>query len=155
MIEEVFSGVSILGVSHADIGTLGALDFYSKEEIKNNMLVFYSDFRDKRQRLSLRKTFNPDLEIFLAMFKPVMESAGRFGTSVHFFVINDQSNSSRVVDPYREGKLEIQLMRRDGVLMTATIEMPLNSLFVPRICPTGKEAHVSWNYCPWTGEPLE
>ena len=38
--------------------------------------------------------------------------------------------------------------------MTARVELPINALFVPRLCSDGREAHVTWNYCPWTGERL-
>jgi hypothetical protein len=37
---------------------------------------------------------------------------------------------------------------------TVVLETPLNSLFVPRTCPNGKPAHVSWKFCPWGGERL-
>ena len=81
---------------------------------------------------------------------------GNLGKNMHFYVLNDKSKSfPRLLDPYRKGQINIQLSRKDDVLMTASIEMPLNSLFVPRKCPNGKDAHISWKYCPWTGKRLE
>jgi hypothetical protein len=34
------------------------------------------------------------------------------------------------------------------------IEMPIDALFVQRMCPNGKPAHVSWVVCPWDGGKL-
>ena len=59
-----------------------------------------------------------------------------------------------MVDPYLQGLISVQIAKRNGDLMTADIEMPLNSLFVPRKCPNGKDAHISWKYCPWSGKLL-
>ena len=81
---------------------------------------------------------------------------GNLGSNMHFFVLNDELESSpRLIDPYLKGHISIQLERRDEVQLDARIEMPLNSLFIPRKCPNGMDAHVSWKFCPWTGKPLE
>lgn len=154
---EAMSGVSLLAVVQADITSFGAFKFYSKEEIDENMLISYTDAEDKQLRLSQVQMINPDLEIVLAVFKPILSAAmGNMGTNMHFYVLNDKSNSSdRLLDPYRKGLINIQLAKKNDDRMTADIEMPLNSLFVPRKCPNGKDAHISWNYCPWTGKRLE
>ena len=81
---------------------------------------------------------------------------GNLGSNMHFYVLNDRAKSvSRLLDPYRKGQIEIQLERRDKVLMDGSIEMPINALFVTRKCPNGKDAHISWKYCPWSGKKLE
>lgn len=151
------SGVSLLAVVQADISAFGAFKFYSKEEIENNMTLSYSGADSKKQRLSPVQTIDPDLEVVLGMFKPILGAAmGNLGNNMHFYVLNDRSKSfSRLLDPYRKGQINIQLAKRDKVLMDASIEMPINALFVPRKCPNGKDAHISWNYCPWTGKQLE
>ena len=156
-IRDAMSGVSLLAIVQADITLLGAFNYYSKEEIEKKMLVSYTDAGGKKQRLWPTQTIHPDLEVVLAMFKPIFEAAaGRLGSNFHFYVFNDKSKFSlRLLDPYRKGLISIQLAQRNDSLMTADIETPLNSLFVPRKCPNGKDAHISWNYCPWTGKRLQ
>jgi len=154
---DALSGITLLAVVQADITPLGAFKFYSKEEIEAKMLVSFTDASGKRQRLSLMQTVSPDLEIVLGVFKPILGAAmGNLGNNMHFYVLNDKSKASpRLLDPYRKGSISIQLSKRNKILMTGDIEMPLNSLFVPRKCPNGKDAHISWKYCPWTGKRLE
>ena len=107
--------------------------------------------------LSAMEKIDPELEIVLATITPILGSAmGNLGNNVHFYILNDKSQSSlRLLDPYQKGLLDIQLVKRNDGLMTANIEMPLNSLFVPRKCSNGKNAHITWKYCPWTGMQLE
>jgi len=153
---DVLSGVSLLAIVQADISPFGAFDFYSKDEVEQNLISFFTNGINQQQRLSLMKEINPDLEIIINMLKPVLESAmGNFGNNLHFYVLDDLSRSKqRILDPYKEGLVEIKLLQRDGNLMTAKLEMPLNSLYIPRKCPNGMDAHISWNYCPWTGVKL-
>ena len=154
---DAMSGISLLAVVQGDITTFGAFKYYSKEEIEKNMLISFSDADGKKQRLSPMQKIDPDLEVILGSIKPILGAAmGNLGSNMHFYVLNDKSKAYfRLLDPYRKGQFNIQLSRRDKVLMPASIEMPLNSLFVPRKCPNGKDAHISWKYCPWTGKRLE
>jgi len=151
------SGVSLLAIVQADISTFGAFNFYSKKEIEENMILSYSGSGGEKQRLSLVQSIDPNLEVVLGMFKPILGAAmGNLGSNMHFYVLNDRAKSvSRLLDPYRKGQIEIQLERRDKVLMDGSIEMPINALFVTRKCPNGKDAHISWKYCPWSGKKLE
>ena len=153
---DTFSGVSLLSVVQADLSSLGAFTFYTREIIQKNMVITYTDTAGKKQRLFPLQATNPDLEILLGQFKPVLKAAmGNLGNNMHFYVLDDKSKSSlRLLDPYREGIITIQLIKKNNDLITAEIEMPLNCLFIPRICPNGKEAHISWKYCPWTGTRL-
>lgn len=153
----VMSGVSLLAVFQADISAFGAFNFYSKDEVDENMTICYHNDLGKEQILSPMKTVDPDLELVLNIFKPILGSAmGNLGNNMHFYVLDDKSTSyPRLIDPYKKGKIDIKLMRRDNIYMDASIEMPINALFVPRKCPNGKEAHISWKYCPWTGKLLE
>ena len=102
------------------------------------------------------QTVNTDLELILAMLTPLLEAAaGNLGNNMHFYVLNDKSESSqRLLDPYQEGSMDIQLKKMNGDPIIANIEMPLNTLYIPRKCPNGKDAHISWKYCPWTGVQL-
>jgi hypothetical protein len=154
---DTMSGVSLLAVVQADVSPLGAFKFYSKEEIEKKMVVSYTDIGGSTQKLSTMQTITPDLEIVLSVFKPILGAAmGNLGSNLHFYVLNDTSESSPgLIDPYLEGIINVQLAKRNGDIMTGDIELPLNSLFIPRKCPNGKDAHISWKYCPWTGKKLE
>ncbi len=153
---DALSGVSLLAVVQADITLLGAFKFYSKEEKEKKLVVSYTDTDGNKLILSTMQRINPVLKDVLGEVKPIFRAAfGNLGNNMHFFVFNDKSKSSlRLIDPYRAGIMHIKLGKRNGDLMTAEIEMPLNCLFVPRKCPNGKDAHISWKYCPWTGKRL-
>jgi hypothetical protein len=154
---DAMSGISLITVVQADVTSLGAFKFYSKEEIEKKMLITFTDAGGKKLMLKPVQKINPDLEIVLGVFKPILGAAmGNLGNNMHFYVLNDKSKTSlRLLDPYRKGLLSIQLTKRNDGVMTANIEMPLDALFVPRKCPNGKDAHISWKYCPWTGKRLE
>ena len=154
---DAMSGISLIAIVQADISAFGTFNFYSKEEIEQSMKLSFTDADGKKQRLLPVQTITPDLEVVLGVFKPILGAAmGNLGNNMHFYVLNDSSKSSpRLLDPYQKGQIDIQLARRDKVLMDAGIEMPINALFVPRKCPNGKDAHISWVYCPWTGQRLE
>jgi len=111
----------------------------------------------KTRTLEPVQTINPELELVLGIFKPILGAAmGNLGKNMHFYVLDDRTKSSkRLLDPYHAGRIRVQLAKTQGDIMTAEIETPLDALFVPRICPNGREAHVSWNYCPWSGTQLE
>ena len=117
----------------------------------------FSGAGGEKQSLSPMQTIDPDLAIVLGVFKPILGAAmGELGNNFHFYVLNDRLESSdRVLDPYEEGRINIQLVKRDEGLMDASIELPLNALSVSRKCPNGKNAHISWKYCPWSGKKLE
>lgn len=154
---DALEGVSLLSVVQADISALGAFEFYTQEEISQNMVLFYSGADGEKKKLSQVETIDPDLELVLSVFKPILGGAmGNLGNNMHFYVLEDSGSSGkRLLDPYEEGKFEIQLSRKDSVIMEANIETPLNALFIPRKCPNGKDAHITWKFCPWTGTPLE
>ena len=149
--------ITLLVVAQADITDLGAFQFYSKEEIQSNMFVSYISNEGREQRLSGIKTLSSDLEVIIGVFKPILGAAmGNFGNNMHFYVFNDKSKTSlRLLDPYQKGKIIFKLTKRNNDLLTAQIEMPLNSLHIPRNCPNGKDAHISWLYCPWSGKKLK
>lgn len=149
--------VSVLAVVQGDISPFGALRFYSKDEVERNMVIAVCDAGGKEQRVQPLQTIDPDLQILLGALKPALSAAvGNLGRNMHFFVLSDRvAEGARLFDPYRKGVIKVQLAKRNGKGMTAEIETPLNPLFVPRKCPNGKDAHVSWDYCPWTGKRLE
>lgn len=154
---DAISGVTLVAVCQADITPFGAFRFYSKREVEAKMSLTYVDAEGKSTPLVPMDKLDPNLEVVLGAFKPILGAAmGNMGQNMHFYVLKDQANDkSRLVDPYKKGRMDIELSRRDNVQMQTEIEMPLNALFVPRKCPNGKDAHVSWVFCPWTGERLE
>ncbi len=153
---DALSGVSLLAVVQADISRFGAFTFYSKEYIENKMSISFVDANKKEHRLYPLKDISPDLEIVLGVFKPILGAAmGNLGSNFHFYVLADKTGSSnRLLNPYNKGNLSINLVKKDRKQIMTGISMPLNSLFVPRKCPNGKDAHVTWNYCPWSGKKL-
>jgi hypothetical protein len=154
---DAITGVSLLVIIQADISTLGSFQFYSKTEIEDKIHISYLDMDNQKHGLPAVKNINPDLAIVLSIFKPILSAAmGNMGNNMHFYVLSDKSDSSqRLVDPYKKGILTIKLSDKNNHPLEAEIEMPLNSLFIPRKCPNGKDAHVSWIYCPWTGKKLD
>ncbi len=152
----VLKPYSLLAVCQADISNFGAFRFYSKEEIQKSLDITLLDSDGKQRRLIPLKEIDPDIEVLIGMFKPILSAAaGNMGQNFHFFVLKDQdSPGERIIDPYRFGAIKFRLKKRSGEVMETQIDLPLNSLYVPRICPNGKEAHVTWKYCPWTGKKL-
>jgi len=151
------SGVSLMAVVQADISTLGGFDFYTKGDVEKNMKISFSGTGGNTVTLKPINDISPDLNVVLAIFKPILAAAmGNMGANLHFYVLNDKGErNTRVLDPYKKGTLNVQLAKKDKQRMTASLQLPLNSLFVPRKCPNGEDAHISWNYCPWSGKQLD
>jgi len=148
-------GISLLAVVQADISAMGAFNYYSEEAVAKGLLVTVTDPAGKARPATFVKKINPDLQVALGVFKPILTSAmGNLGANLHFFVLDDRAGAARAIDPYRRGALAVKLAKADGTPLAARIEMPLDSLFVPRTCPNGRPAHVTWRFCPWDGERL-
>jgi hypothetical protein len=148
--------VSILTIVQGDISSLGAIDFYSKEEVAKNMVVSQTRPDGSESKVPIQNNLNPNLEVVLAAFKPILATAmGRLGDNMHFFVLNDVDEGvGRRIDPYKGGTFKVMLRDKGGGSLISEIDLPLDCLFEARTCPNGKKAHVSWNFCPWTGEKL-
>lgn len=147
---------SIIAICQADISYAGAFQFYSKEEIKNHLDLMIRKDDGREYKISPISNINADLKVLLDIFTPILSAAmGNMGKNFHFYVLKDISSAGiREIDPYSTSILKVGLSRRDGERIHAAIEMPLNALYVPRICSNGKKAHVTWKYCPWTGNKL-
>jgi len=158
LILNVLKPYIIIGIVQADISDFGAFQYYSKEEILNNLKFTVKTEDGKLQKMVPIEDFDPDLEMIIGMFKPVLSAAmGNLGQNLHFYVLKaTDASGRRQLDPYLRGALNVQLGKRDGALLEeGTLELPINSLYVPRRCPNGKEAYVTWRYCPWTGKKLD
>lgn len=154
---ETMKGVTMLALVQGDVTPLGRFDFYQRDEIEKKLEISVIATDGKRRDLKPMKEISGELQGVLAVFKPVMAAAmGNMGRSMEIFVLdNTNEDGSRILDSYEPGQIDIRMVRRDGSTMDSTIELPLNALYVPRKCPNGKDAHISWKFCPWTGVPLE
>jgi len=153
---KTLSPYSIIGICQADISDFGTFDFYEKSEVEKNLDIKYVSKDNKSIEIKPAEKIDPDVNLMLNMMKPVLTAAmGNMGENFHFYVISEKSErNERQINPYEAGFLQFTLGCRDRTFLKATLEFPLNSLYVPRKCPNGKYAHVSWKYCPWTGEKL-
>ncbi len=151
-----FADVSLLMVLQADISAVGGFQFYSKEEVAETLRVTHTDVAGKVTELKPLEKINGELSLMLAIFQPILSNAaGPMGENMHFFVLDDKKGKKRIANPYTGGKLTVTHVMRDGRAMDAELELPLNSLHKARKCPNGKDAHISWQFCPWGGEKLE
>jgi hypothetical protein len=153
---KIFENYSIVAVVQADMTPMGIFDFYSKEEVEKNLRIVHVNEKNLSQQISIEDNVEPELKMILGMFKPILAaSMGNLGENMHFFVLKDKQNFERVLNPYKAGNIKVEVASRQGQITQAQIALPVDALFVPRICPNGKQAHISWNYCPWGGEKLE
>jgi hypothetical protein len=152
----VMSKYSLLAVAQADISRFGTIAFYDRGVITEGMKIEFVDGA-KRKRLSPIEDYPDELRMILKIMTPMLESAlGNTGKNLNFFVLSDTDQGDRLLSPYGSSTLLVTLTNKKGeVLEPIRFEMPLDSLFVPRICPNGKPAHVTWVVCPWDGSKLE
>ncbi len=153
---QALEGYGLIGVVQADISMFGAFNFYDKQQVADHMYFKYTNERNESQVIPTSNNISNDLKLMLEQIKPSLEAAlGNMGTHFYIFVVDDKNpDGSRLLDPYKTGQLEIGLQKKSGQKMVVQFNSPLNSLFVPKICPNGKPAHISWNYCPWSGKKL-
>lgn len=153
---DAMSGISILAVVQADISVIGMFGFYSKDEVEKAMAISFTDGTGQSRSLRPMTDIDPELKLVLSTMRPILEGAmGNLGANMHFYVLDDRADAGqRLMDPYNKGLIQVTLARKNGNTKSTGIELPLNSLFVPRLCPNGKPAHISWNYCPWSGTQL-
>lgn len=146
----------VIGVVQADISRFGSFDFYAKDEILKTIDVSYAPAEKAGFSLPLEENVSGDMQLLMEQIGPILKAAmGNMGANFHFFIYSDRTqDGSRLVDPYKHGELAITFKNRDSQVLDAAFPTPLNSLFIPRVCPNGEEAHVSWNYCPWSGKKL-
>jgi hypothetical protein len=92
----------------------------------------------------------------IKMMSPMLEaSLGKMGKNLQFFVLDDEVGGKRLISPYDNSALRVSLTSKSGAAISPLVlEMPVDALFVPRTCPNGKPAHISWVVCPWDGTKL-
>lgn len=153
---EVLEGVTLIAGVQADISALGGFNYYTKDEVLGGMMVTHKGPDGKARRLVPVEKIDRDLQMVLNMLKPVLEAAmGELGSNMHFYVFDDGGEGERLVDPYAGGKISIAMEKRNKEVISGDIRLPVDALFVPRKCPNGENADITWSYCPWTGGKLD
>lgn len=145
------SPVFVIAIAQADVSPDGAFNFFTRPPLA----VYH--YGDETLSLSPLAELTPGLRLMLKTMKSVLEGAiGSLGRNLQFFVYEDSGhNGRRLISPYESGQVAISLLDRAGTIRNvAEINLPLDSLFVPRVCPNGRPAHVSWRFCPWDGSAL-
>ncbi|MEO0446311.1 MAG: hypothetical protein AAF191_09585 [Verrucomicrobiota bacterium] len=147
---------TMVGVTQADISPLGAFDYYAEKEVAAATKLSFQKDEEEPIHLEPIEEIDANLRILLETIRPILaRTMGDLGTHFYFLILPRFDAENRLLlDPYGSGHLVIELGKRDASTVTSTIDLPLNALFVPRLCPNGEEAHVTWNFCPWTGEKL-
>jgi len=148
--------LTVIAVVQGDIPPTGPVHYYEKLFLQDKLKFTRIDEQGKTHEYIPYKTYSGEVKSLLESIVPAIgASVGTLGDNLQFFVFNDQAaNGERILDPYKPGALEIELVRKNNRKFKVKLEFPLNSLYVPRHCPNGKPAHVSWKYCPWTGKKL-
>ena len=152
---DTLRGYSMIAVVQAEVGALGNFTFYERDAVIKGLKLELSDGKDWASLVPLAEV-PQKLAPLLKVLGPILSSAmGPMGQNMNFFVLDDQKKGGRLISPYEPGMLRITLSDNKGVkLEPLLIEFPLDSLYVPRRCPNGKPAHVSWMVCPWDGSKL-
>ncbi|MEH1944104.1 MAG: hypothetical protein V7L01_28350 [Nostoc sp.] len=148
--------VLVIAVVKAEILSTDSFKFASQVETQKGLKVTYTDSSGKSIVLA-QAPKNDDVDLFITEMKPFFTKlAGKFGEGMWFLTYkNVDASGKNIVSPYKPGKLKVSFNGKSGTRQPeSTVELPLNSLFVPKLCPNGKPAHISWKYCPWDGTPL-
>jgi hypothetical protein len=152
---DTLRGYSMIAVVQAEVGALGNFTFYERDTIVKGMKLELSDGKAWTAIAPLPEV--PEaLAPLLKVLGPILSSAmGPLGQNMNFFVLDDRKQGGRLISPFESGALRVSLSDKQGTrLEPFLIEFPLDSLYVPRRCPNGKPAHVSWVVCPWDGSKL-
>jgi hypothetical protein len=152
---DVMEKYSMLAIVQAEVTPFGSFSFYDRDSITKGMKIEILNGKDHKTIKPLEKV--PDeLALLLKVLSPILEAAlGNMGKNLNFFVLADRVKGDRLLSPYGHDTLSVSLTSKQGtVLGPAAFEFPLDALYVPRQCPNGKPAHVSWVVCPWDGSKL-
>ncbi len=149
-------GYAVLGVVQADIDDLGNFDFYPEAKVVSTLKVSYENAKGEKTTVAPSKNRSAELNNLLLTMRPVLAGAmGNMGQNLHLIVFDDvTANGSRLVDVYEEGQLQIEIQNNQSDVMEVSLALPLDCLYIPRKCPNGRDAHVTWKFCPWSGEKL-
>jgi hypothetical protein len=154
---EVIQPYFVIAVVQADISPFGAFNFLDEKKIRSGIDAEYMDEIGGRRALEVLDSTSNDFELLLMQIGPVLSSAmGNLGQNFQFYSFSAvDKKGDRIASPYENGVVRISLNSRENEEPSVfEFEAPLDSLHVPRICPNGKPAHISWKVCPWDGSKL-
>lgn len=157
-IVETLRPYSVLAVVQADISNFGAFSFFDEDKVIRGLKVVYAPEKGGAVEISLGELVDPDVTLLLNQLSPILTAAmGNMGENFYFFPLADaDEDGKRLVSPYEHGRLQVTLTAREGMQRPPyEIEFPLDALHEPRLCANGQPAHISWNYCPWSGKKLK
>ena len=146
---------SMLGVVAANVLPTGRFEFESRDSVLKNAHIEWSGSKG-RQRMVPLASLPDELRPLIQGVEPMMRATlGELGKNLHILVITDDAPAGRAMSPYESGTLTVTMQSGGGSAREAlVIETPADALFVPRLCPNGKPAHVTWKFCPWDGARL-
>ncbi|HHP7229277.1 MAG TPA: hypothetical protein ACFCUY_00285 [Xenococcaceae cyanobacterium] len=147
----------MLAVIQGELSSFGGATFYDEATVQQNLTVSYEDETGNTQSFTAIEQIPPDIELLQSTIRPMLsQMMGNMGQNFHFYTFENTNPAGEAqVSPYENGTLQVQLAGVGKVAGSEfEIELPLDALFVPRLCPNGKEAHVSWQFCPWDGTRL-
>jgi hypothetical protein len=132
------------------------IDFQDRTAVAKSLTVEVVDADGKARKVVPLEPAPEDVQPLLTTLVPAMGAAmGNLGRNLHFFVFQDQVENARLFSPFDPGAVVVKLGGREGRQnISLSIDRPIDSLLVPRLCANGKPAHVSWNFCPWDGKKL-
>jgi len=133
-----------------------AIDFQDRAAVAKSLTVEVVDAAGKARKVVPLEPAPDDVQPLLTTLVPAMGAAmGNLGRNLHFFVFKDQVEDVRLFSPFDPGAVVVKLSGREArQAISLSIDRPVDSLLVPRLCSNGKPAHVSWNFCPWDGKKL-
>jgi hypothetical protein len=152
---KVLRQYTFIAVVDGEVGGV-AVDFLDRETVAKALSVEVVDGAGKSRKVVPLEPVPEDVKPLLSVLVPAMGAAmGNLGRNLHFFVFQDQVENIRLFSPFDSGAVVVKLSGRDKRPdISLSIERPIDSLLVPRLCSNGKPAHVSWNFCPWDGKKL-
>jgi hypothetical protein len=148
-------GYSMMAITQGEVRPMGNIEFYEREAIIKGAKIELFDGKNW-SRIEPVEKIPDDLEQLIKLLGPTLEAAlGKLGQNLQIFVFDDEVAGKRLISPFGNSTMRVSLTNKNGNAVPPLVfEMPLDSLYVPRMCPNGKPAHISWVVCPWDGTKL-
>lgn len=152
----VLRDYTMFAIVQADVSAFGAFDFYDQEQVEKYLDLRYRPASGVSSTVQFMDKLPADLTLLQSQLRPILAAAmGNLGSNFHFFTATNRVGDDQRLSPFDSGRIEIRMATRKGIALEPIVfEAPLDSLHVPRRCPNGKPAHISWAYCPWSGKKL-
>jgi hypothetical protein len=146
---------TFIAVVDGEVGG-AAVDFRDRVAVAKSLSVEVVDGAGKGRKVVPVEPVPDDVQPLLQVLVPAMGAAmGNLGRNLHFFVFQDEEKDTRIFSPFDSGSVVVKLSGRENRQdISLSIERPIDSLLVPRLCANGRPAHVTWKFCPWDGKKL-